>query len=302
MSTTSAVYKHLETTDASLQANQLIREVAFATDKDALTYKTEGGVFKYFRNSTNDATTDGILKIESGVYVNAVPGVDYLVSGNYVPYTGAVSSVNLDSYNISANELAATSLLRIKDIKASMEDWDWPNYTSLVVSAEGQNTIVGTTWGYCGGSNFKVIDGEMETTSLEATTITADNIIISDDIYSDEWRSHTPATLVGWSSCITSAVYVKRVGKTVFVSFNFDGTSNSDNTYFNLPNDCVAPTQTNKTLWIVNNGVAAIGNMGMGGVNYYTLNFGVGPCRDGWGNWTTSGVKSVAGELFYETN
>jgi len=137
MSTTSAVYKHLETTDASLQANQLIREVAFATDKDALTYKTEGGVFKYFRNSNNDATTDGILKIESGVYVNAVPGVDYVVSGTYVPYTGATEGLDLGSNNISAANVIPTT-----DIYTT----DWTNYSTTVsatvAGVSAQTTVV----------------------------------------------------------------------------------------------------------------------------------------------------------------
>lgn len=73
---TSAIYKHLETTDATSTAQMLKREIVYANDIDALKYKTEAGVFKYFYPSTSGGSAgivdDTYIPVSDGsIYVNS---------------------------------------------------------------------------------------------------------------------------------------------------------------------------------------------------------------------------------------
>lgn len=120
---------------------------------------------------------------------------------------------------------------------------------------------------------------------------------LSGDIYTDTWTDYSAtSTIVGWSSFTTKILYYKKVGKLVFVSFSFIGTSNSTAASFSLPYSAASPTGITIPVNADDNGAQitkAVGYLG----DASTLSFYV----DGGGTgWTNSGSKQVRGQFFYQ--
>jgi hypothetical protein len=117
----------------------------------------------------------------------------------------------------------------------------------------------------------------------------------------DVWRDATGGiTFTGWSSNTARNVWVKRFGKTVFVSFHISGTSNSTNTNFTLPY-----TAATSTTYTTLNVFAATDNGGTPVPATVSIASGATSAvfyRDIAGNaWTASGTKQITGQFFYES-
>lgn len=124
---------------------------------------------------------------------------------------------------------------------------------------------------------------------------------LTGDVYNNAWADYSAtSTVVGWTSFTTKAIYTKKIGKTVFVMFHIDGTSNSTAVTFTLPytNNANA-IATGSSGYCVDNGsaltTASRADIGL------SENF-VAVFKDmATGVWTNSGTKRVTGSIFYES-
>lgn len=119
------------------------------------------------------------------------------------------------------------------------------------------------------------------------------------DVYTVAFTDYSStSTVVGWSSFTTKRLYYKKIGKLVFVEFQFNGTSDSTSTSFTLP---FTPS-SNITFRIAakasDNGVSlATPASGTVTLSSTTVSFSSDYASAGW---TASGTKSLNGQFFYE--
>ena len=128
--------------------------------------------------------------------------------------------------------------------------------------------------------------------------IQAYNVIIGNDVYSIPWTDYSGiSTIVGWSSYIIKQIFYKKTGKTVFVRFYIQGTSNNTASTFTVPFIGPAAPWLFETIWGMDNGSWAtrpcvvLPNSQI--VSAYTTRAN--------GAWTASGDKRVIGSFRYET-
>lgn len=116
---------------------------------------------------------------------------------------------------------------------------------------------------------------------------------LSDGAWTDYSAS---STIVGWSSFTTKKLYYKDIGKTRFVYFKFDGTSNSTTTSFTLPSASSNTIDLGGQIRTDDNGNINLGHYvllaGASTVNCY---YGVAAAT-----WTASGTKRLLGQFTYQ--
>ena len=125
------------------------------------------------------------------------------------------------------------------------------------------------------------------------TTLTA-----TGDIYTNAWADYSAtSTVVGWSSFVAKQVYIKKIGKTVFVQYSITGTSDSVTTTFTVPYTISMPANS-ITLGRTYDGTsrAAIIGITAGGTNVITLNKDI----DG-AAFANSGDKYCYGQFWYQS-
>jgi len=113
------------------------------------------------------------------------------------------------------------------------------------------------------------------------------------------WTDYSAtSTIVGWTSFTGKQIYTKKIGKTVFVSFDILGTSNATGITFTLPYTSAAGFTSYEQAFGTDNGteVAASSRVALpGGSATVTVT------KDQAGAaWTNSGTKRVAGQFFYQ--
>lgn len=114
------------------------------------------------------------------------------------------------------------------------------------------------------------------------------------DIATSQWYLYDDAEVVGWSSLETAELYLKLVGKTMFVTFYFRGTSNSDTASFTLPYAAKSSYYNLGFSLNLDNSTNYIGTI-------YSSNGTVTINRQFTnGEWTDSGTKDVRGSFFFE--
>jgi hypothetical protein len=117
------------------------------------------------------------------------------------------------------------------------------------------------------------------------------------------WANYgATSTVVGFSGSPTKEIYVKKIGKTVFVNYYITGTSNATNLTFTLPYTASSTSTAWGSLCILtedNATVLAVPAKAqiVGGASTVTA------YKDATGavNWTNSGAKSILGQFFYES-
>lgn len=114
-----------------------------------------------------------------------------------------------------------------------------------------------------------------------------------------DWVDYTAtSTVVGWSSFTEKLILYKKVGKQIFVSFRFSGTSNSTSVTFTVPdNNNSTSIAYSLSVGVTNNGATSTtpGNV------QTTLNSNVITVNRDRNNtaWTNSGTKAAYGQFFY---
>jgi hypothetical protein len=140
--------------------------------------------------------------------------------------------------------------------------------------------------------------------ALTSPTITTPTLsgAITGDIYSVAWTDYSSsATIVGWSSYGTKAIYYKKIGKTVFMHVYVNGTSNSINTTISLPFAATSAANystvqavciTNNTVVSATPGTVTVATSGT--LAYFYKDWAYAS------SWTASGTKEVMGSFWYE--
>ena len=180
------------------------------------------------------------------------------------------------------------------------------------VSFESNVTIVGTATIYSDlnlgdvSTDKLTVSGIIETVSLEAdgafiTTLTANTIVATGDIYTKaRYDYFATSTKVGWAATPTGTIYIKKIGKTVFVDVYITGTSNTTNITFTVPyNTAAAGTPQSLSCRVKNNGAWATGS----GLFFMEVSSGtVNVFLDGTSTnlFTASGAKNIWGQFRYE--
>jgi len=121
---------------------------------------------------------------------------------------------------------------------------------------------------------------------------------ITKEYVDSTWEDYSAtSTITGWSSFTIKQIYVKKIGKTVFVSYTFEGTSNSTKVYFTLPYDM---SNTSYALGSGNdNSTGAVVNLVVIRYTASTINIYATLVSN---TWTNSGIKSCFGQFWYVTN
>jgi len=116
------------------------------------------------------------------------------------------------------------------------------------------------------------------------------------------WTDYSAqSTIVGWASFSIKEIYIKKIGKTVFVAFWLDGTSNATITTFTLPYANAGTIVATLNLCdVVDNGVEGVIGMAWlpassSTVTVYRDTKQLSPTA-----WTNSGTKYARGQFFYE--
>lgn len=118
------------------------------------------------------------------------------------------------------------------------------------------------------------------------------------NVYTTAWYDYSAtSTVVGWTSFTAKQIYIKKLGKLVFVEFNIAGTSDATTVTFTIPYTSSALDRCT-CAFTVDSGTATT----TGGKVYLDASTAtVGIFLDMRGTaWTNSGTKKVTGQLFYE--
>lgn len=106
------------------------------------------------------------------------------------------------------------------------------------------------------------------------------------------------STIVGWSSFTSKFLVYKKIGRLVFVNFNFIGTSNSTSTSFTLPFTNVIQhvysiCRVQDNGGTIDAGLAILTNTSNTVSLYKTIN---------GGGWTATGTKAAQGQFIFVTS
>lgn len=133
----------------------------------------------------------------------------------------------------------------------------------------------------------------------EIATIQSDLTTIQNQVDGTFVDYSAISTIVGWTTYTTKQIFYKKIGKTVFVQFLIDGTSNSVNTTFTLPYACALGCDVRfNTAYTRNGGTVATGGPnGQLPAGGSTITFYV----TGTTLWSNTLTKTISGQFFYET-
>jgi len=108
------------------------------------------------------------------------------------------------------------------------------------------------------------------------------------------------STITGWAATPTGNIYIKKIGKTVFVSYSITGTSNLETTQFTVPYTSATGAVYQTCGYTLDNGTATTtgGAIGIGSASS-TVGL-TKTMADTATDWTASGTKTVKGILWYE--
>lgn len=147
------------------------------------------------------------------------------------------------------------------------------------------------------GANYTCTAGDRLLLHKDNSGIIQASIIPLNTVFESAWINYSASsTIVGWSSFTTKQIYYKDIGKTRFVYFKFDGTSNSTTTSFTLPS---ASSNT-----IDCGGQARTDDNGVTGLGHYVLPANSATVAAYYGvtaaAWTASGTKRLLGQFTYQ--
>jgi hypothetical protein len=110
---------------------------------------------------------------------------------------------------------------------------------------------------------------------------------------------HGSSDIIGWASTTELRIFYKKVGKTVHCTFRIQGTSNSNACSFTLPYQRTGSAyHFENTIHVRNNGAHAYGHVLVASTKlifYRSANTSAT-------SWSTTGTKSIWGQVWYETD
>lgn len=176
------------------------------------------------------------------------------------------------------------------------------NITSLAV---GANVVANTSTVFLGNSTANLV---ITSQSLIIANSTANVVITPTDIYSVAWTDYAASsTITGWSSFTTNRRVIKyrKIGKTVFVIWHLEGTSNATTVSFTLPYTCVNTSGTGYPssygTWFGYDNGAYLTTIQSTYISAGTNLVEHRTAPSAAAGWTASGTKISSGTLFYES-
>lgn len=139
-------------------------------------------------------------------------------------------------------------------------------------------------------------DGSLQT---DGGLSVAKNAVIGGDIYNKKFTDYSSTSvLTGWSSTTTKEIWYKKVGNLVFVNFEISGTSDAVSARFTLPYTCNTYISSYSKITGVDNGsdapqARALVASSQSYIDIHNSSLGAN-------GWTSSGIKTVIGQIFYE--
>lgn len=169
---------------------------------------------------------------------------------------------------------------------------------------EALEAKVGTGVGSPSASSL--LAGTATGTATWATTVTVTalsttgTIVSAGDMFTVPLTNYfASSTIVGWAASPIGTIYTKKIGKTVFVLFHIEGTSNGNNATFTLPytngairGDSVLSVCLDNSA----NQCATVQSVYLA-VSSVTV---VVSLNGNSAGWTASGNKLILGQFFYE--
>ena len=143
-----------------------------------------------------------------------------------------------------------------------------------------------------------IIDGtkNMNVNAFSATG----SMSVAGDVYTKELSDYyTSSTVAGWASMATGNIYYKKIGKTVFVDFYLNGTSNATTAKITLPyshNAASVFTNLHVPIKVIDSSSNCVGHACLSSSN--VLNFYNGATSGT--TFINSGTKTIQGTFIYE--
>lgn len=120
------------------------------------------------------------------------------------------------------------------------------------------------------------------------------------DIYTVQWTDFSSTSITGWSSTTTKKIFYKKIGKTVIMNYDIEGTSNSAITKIGLPFTVPSGSMVVRNRCAISKDNGADQNESFGEVLSAGVEITIYKDFSAINNWTASGTKRVAGQITYE--
>lgn len=143
--------------------------------------------------------------------------------------------------------------------------------------------------------------GSSSANSASFTNVTVDNLSAVTDIFTVPFTDYSSTSSTsGWSVLTTKKIFYKKLGKTIIVTYNLQGTSNSGVGTFSLPYTASNNLNFFNSCVVEDNGKAQTSS----GYAIIDLNTSIlRSYKDGANTtFTSSGEKSINGFIIFETN
>ncbi len=218
-------------------------------------------------------------------------------------------SQTASNINVVASVLAANSSAAVAVQQATLVS----SYTAAVTTfnptftgTTNVTTLVGTllsatTLNVSGTSTVVTLRATLLTSTTLNVSGTANIGTVGGDLASVAWADYGATSIItGWSAFANKEIYTKKIGKLCFTSFYLNGSSNATTISFTTPYlSNSAPTTIRTFCHATDNaveqshGALLVLNTGTSTAAVY-LNAALA-------TWSNTGIKIIAGQLFYET-
>jgi hypothetical protein len=152
------------------------------------------------------------------------------------------------------------------------------------------------------GGSITLTAGTSANITLGVTTST-NHVQVNAEIYTDQFQQYSSTTITGFSSLEQQQICYKKLGRTVHVWFNLNGTSNATSTSFTVPYSADDDIEYyfGDAYGVINNGFA-LTNPGCCRIQSGSSTLVEIFTSSAQGSWTASNQKAVCGYLCYQSN
>jgi hypothetical protein len=295
--------------DVNANFDTIDTQLKTATDNAATAQSTANAKQAALVSGTNIKTLNSTSLLGSGDIAITVP----------VKATGAELNTGTDdakfatAKGLADSDYAKTTDIPVKAIGSEADTGtddakfltakaakDSHNIPSVAPSTSGNVlTSNGTDWTSAAPASgaTKCTGVEIDTGTDDAKFATpkaiADSALVSETAWTDY---SSTSTVVGWAPTPTKNIRYKKIGNTVFVSFDIRGTSSANNITFTLPYSAATGSYIRNPVYFTDAGTSAY--PAMAAISSDTVS--VTKDWDATDKWATSGNKLVQGQFFYE--
>lgn len=272
--------------------------------------------------SIGNTSTGNVLMIGGGeASFNAATVVEFYTAANTTTLNGtlAMSVLGTSAVQIfkTSNQLilGATNTVTLSaTAPAASRTWTLPDLSTnpTFAALEGTQTFTGLK---SFSDDVKIsttkklfLDGGSDTYIIESSANVLDHVVggttilraTSSDVYTEDYTDYSgTSTVVGFSAFTTKLIYYKKLGKTVHVWYQLEGTSNSTALTFTLPFTSANTHSVIVCGFTTDNGTTTT----TGGYTLVLKNTSTAILRQNMAGatWSNVGTKEAIGEFVYQT-